>query len=211
MRRTLLSLLASLLAVLVVATPAAAHHGKGSHARGPDSDDHRPRVSDDHRPRISKWKRQNGFAFCDWRSNPGSCPGGSGLANWCKQDHTIGWGRSLCLAEYARNWGFDLNRDDDDDNGRNGDLKITDIDVDDDGSFRVKGQGAEGDVTLWVGGVSGQVVGFGQGTSNGDGRFEIVGLWACRDDDAEHDARIRAQDGDERDSERVSFPCDEED
>ena len=114
------------------------------------------------------------------------------------------------MAEHARAWGLDPDRDDVDD-GRNGDLQITVVDVDEDGWFRVQGQGAESAVTLWVGGVSGQVVGFGQGPVNPDGRFEIVGLWACRDDDAGHDARVRAQDTDERDSERVSFPCDEED
>jgi hypothetical protein len=198
--RTMFTLLAAVFALLIAATPVAAHHGKGSHARGPDSDE---------RPRIVKWTGRGGFAACDWQSNPGSCPGNSGWAHWCKENGH-GWARGLCVAQHARGWGFDLDRYDDDD-GRNGDLKITDIDVDEDGWFRVQGRGAEGAVTLRVGGVTGQVVGFGEGAANPEGRFEIVGLWACRDDDHEHDARVRAQDADERDSEQVTFPCDEED
>jgi hypothetical protein len=199
--RTAFTLLAALFALLIAATPVAAHHGRGSHGRGPDSD---------HGPRIVKWKGHGGFAFCDWRSNPGSCPSNSSWAHWCKENNPTGWARGLCLSERARLWGLNLDHDDNDD-GRHGELQITDIDVDEDGWFRVQGQGAEGAVTLWVGGVSGQVVGFGEGDANREGRFEIVGLWACRDDDAEHDARVRAQDADERDSQRVSFPCDEED
>ena len=199
--RTTITLLAALLAILVAATPVAAHHGKGSHARGPDSDD---------KPKIVKWQGRGWFANCDWQSNPGSCPGNSGWAHWCKEQNNRGWARGLCVSERARLWGLDLDRDDDDD-GRNGDLQITDIDVDEDGWFRVQGRGAEGHVTLWVGGVSGQVVGFGEGEATHEGRFEIVGLWACRDDDNGHDARVRAQDPDERDSERITFPCDEED
>jgi hypothetical protein len=199
--RTALTLLAPLFALIVAASPVAAHHGKGGHARGSESDDG---------PRVVKSKG-GGFAACDWQSNPGSCPGNSGWAHWCKQNQPTGWARGLCVAEHARAFGFDPDRNDDDDDGRNGDLKITDIDVDEDGWFRVKGEGAEGQVTLSVGGVSGQVVGFGQGDTDGAGRFEVVGLWACRDDDDEHDARVRAQDADERDSERVTFPCDDQD
>jgi hypothetical protein len=202
--RTSFTLLVALLALLIAATPVAAHHGKGSHARGPDSDDG---------PRVVKWKGHGGFAACDWQSNPDSCPGNSGWAHWCKQHHATGWTRGQCVAEHARTLGLDLGRDDDDDDddGQNGDLQITDIDVDEDGWFRVQGRGAEGEVTLRVGGVSGQVVGFGQGLPDHEGRFEIVGLWACRDDDDEHEARVRTEDADERDSERVTFPCDEED
>ena len=222
--RTALTLLAALLALLVAASPVAAHHGKGSHAPGSKSDDHsRGPKSDenahgsksDDGPKVVKWKG-GGFAACDWQSNPDSCPGNSGWAHWCKENQPAGWARGLCVSEHARAFGPDLDRDDNDNGNDNaddqhGDLKITDIDVDEDGWFRVKGDGAEGQVTLWVGGVSGQVVGFGEGPANQDGHFEIVGLWACRDDDDEHDARVRAQDGDERDSERVTFPCDEED
>ena len=199
--RTTFSLLAALLALLIAVAPAAAHHGKGSHGRGPDSDDG---------PKIVTWKGRGGFAACDWQHAPWSCPGNSGWAHLCKQDQPTGWARRLCVDEHVRALGLNLDLDRDDD-GQNGDLHITDIDVDEDGWFRVQGKGAEGQVTLWVGGVSGQVVGFGQGSPDREGRFEIVGLWACRDDDAEHDARVRAQDLDERDSERVTFPCDEED
>ena len=198
--RIALSLLTACLALLIAAAPVAAHHGKGSHARGPESEDG---------PKVVKWKKGGGgFAACDG-NNPASCPGNSGWAHWCKEN-TAGWTRGQCVAQHARELGLDLDLDDGDDE-QQGELQITDIDVDEDGWFRVRGRGAEGLVTLWVGGVSGQVVGFGQGNPDGAGQFEIVGLWACRDDDDEHDARVRAQDADERDSERVSFPCDDED
>jgi hypothetical protein len=217
--RTALTLLAALLALLVAASPVAAHHGKGSHARSPESDDHPRGSRSDNGPKIVKSKG-GGFAVCDWQSDPGSCPGNSGWAHWCKENQPAGLARGLCVSEHARAFGLDLDRDDDNDNGngndndndgQHGDLQITDIDVDEDGWFRVRGNGAEGQVTLWVGGGSDQVVGFGEGPANQDGHFEIVGLWACRDDDHEHDARVRAQDSDERDSEQVTFPCDEED
>src|SRR5262245_4970822 len=142
--RTTITLAATLFAFLTPAAPVAAHHGRGSHARGPDENDG---------PKIVKWQRQGGFGVCDWQSNPGSCPGNSGWAHWCKEN-SRGWARGFCLSERARIWGLDLDRDDDD-NGRNGDLQITDIDVDEDGWFRVQGKGAEGQVRLSVSGVSG--------------------------------------------------------
>jgi len=195
--RTTLTLLAALLALLIAATPVAAHHGKGSHGRGPDSDGG---------PKGAKSEKHGGFAACDWRSDPGSCPGNSGWAHWCKDQHGPGQARGQCVAEHARAQG----NDNDDDLDDIGDLRITEIDVDDGGSFRIQGWGAEGSVTIWVGGISGQVVGFGQGQANHEGRFDIVGQWACRDDDDPHDARVRAQDDDERASERATFTCDEE-
>src|SRR5215217_5990730 len=108
--RTTITLLATLFALLISAAPVAAHHGKGSHARGPDSD---------HGPKLVNWKGRGGFAACNWQANPESCPGNSGWAHWCKQNQPTGWARGLCVAEHARTLGLDLDRDDDD--GRNGD------------------------------------------------------------------------------------------
>ena len=172
--RMTFTLLAALLTLLIAASPAVAHHGKGSHAGGRDSDDG---------PKGNKSEQHGGFAACDSQSDPGSCPGNSGWAHWCKQQHGPGPARGQCVAEHARAQGVDLDRDDDDDDsdndnddGQHGDLQIADIDVDDDGSFRVWGSGAEGLVTISVGGGSGQVVGFGRGDADQNGRFEIVGL-----------------------------------
>jgi hypothetical protein len=152
---TTVSLLAALLAVLVAVTPAAADHGKGSHGRGPDSGGG-PKSE-----KSEKSERQGGFAACDWQSDPSSCPGNSGWAHWCKQQLGPGRERGQCVAEHARTRGVELDRDDDD--GQHGNLRITAIDVDDGGSFRIHGLGAEGSVVVSVGGGSGQVVGFGQG------------------------------------------------
>ena len=87
--RRVFTLLAVLLALLVAVTPASAHHGKGSHAGTPASDD--AAQSEDH----------GGFAACDWESDPGSCPGNSGWAHWCKLHHGPGRARGQCIAEHA--------------------------------------------------------------------------------------------------------------
>jgi hypothetical protein len=183
--RPTLTLLAALLALLLAAAPASAHHGKGSHARNSDSD--HGAKSDNHGE---------------------SAPGNSGWAHWCKEQHDPGRSRGQCIAESARSQGVEVDGDDD---GEQGDLRITAIDVNEDGSFRVQGRGAEGSVAIWVGGGSGEVVGFGQGEADREGHFDIRGQWACQDDDNPHGARVHAQDEDERDSDPATFPCDEED
>jgi hypothetical protein len=222
--RTTFTLLAALLTLLIAATPAAAHHGKGSHARDSDDDGGRggARSERQHGPSEKQdepSEKQDGPAACNWDSDADGCPGNSGWAHWCKDQHGPGRARGQCVAEHARAQGQDLGDDDgDDDNGndndgddgQHGNLHITEISVADGGSFRVQGEGAEGAVTIRVGGLSGQVVGFGQGDANNEGRFDITGMWACHDDDERHEARVRAQDADERDSERATFPCDEE-
>jgi hypothetical protein len=233
--RKLLTCLAVLCALLLSALPAAAHHGRGSHDdsnknRGGDwwesrSSSNENGGDDWWEARNSEknggdwWEGRGGFAGCDWRFNPASCPGNSGWAHWCKFEH--GPERGACVASFARGLGFELISqvfDDDNDNNQNddndneqGDLRITDIDVNDNGSFRVRGEGAEGSVLVSVGGVFSRVLGFGQGEADGDGDFDIEGSWGCVNDDDSYDARLRAQDGDERDVEIANFPCDETD
>jgi hypothetical protein len=82
------TLLVVLLALLVAAAPVSAHHGKGSHAGAPSSDDG---ASEDH----------GGFAACDWQTDPDSCPGNSGWAHWCKLHHGPGQARGQCIAEHT--------------------------------------------------------------------------------------------------------------
>ena len=197
--RTAFSVLTALLALLIAATPVAAHHGRGSHGRGPDLDDG---------PNGAKSEKHGGFATCDWRSDPGGCPGNSGWAHWCKDQFGPGSARGQCIAEHARGQGVEVDRDAE---VQRGNLKITGIGVGEGGAFGVHGRGAEGSVVVWVGGGSGQVVGFGQGEADAGGNFEIVGLWSCRDDDAPHEARIHIQDRDEQDSDPATFPCHQED
>ena len=225
--RTLLAVLTIAFASLLAVVPAAAHHGRGSHADESGSE----------HPNQDKWDQKDksdnqeegseaggGFAGCDWESEPESCPGNSGWAHWCKQEFGPGAARGQCIAEHARANGVEIefndandnddandNNDsnDNNDNGQQGDLQIDEIDVNGNGSFRVSGSGAEGSVVIWVGGNSGPVVGFGQGDANGDGHFDIRGAWSCRDEGEPRDAKVHAQDDDESDSETASFPCDE--
>ena len=204
--RPTLTFLAALLAVLIAASPAAAHHKPGHNPPGhAKKDDSGGGKAEGHG---AKSEDRGGFAGCDWQSDPDSCPGNSGWAHWCKWQHGPGPARGQCVAEHARGRGVEVGRDDD---GEHGDLRITAIDVDDDGSLRVRGRGAEGSVVIWVGGGSGEVVGFGQGEADGEGGFDITGLWACQDNDDPHEARVRAQDADERSGDPATFPCDEED
>ena len=84
-----LTLLAALLALLVAATPASAHHGKGSHAGSSDSDGG------------AKSEKHGGFAACEWQSDPDSCPGNSGWAHWCKHQHGPGRAHGQCVAAHA--------------------------------------------------------------------------------------------------------------
>ena len=185
------ALLMAVLALSLAAAPAAAHHGKGSHAR--DSDDGG-----------TESKAKGGFAACDWQRDPGSCPGNSGWAHWCKQHFGTGRARGQCVAQHAREQGVEVERDDGDDRG---DLQITSVSVSENGLFHVRGRGSSGQVVIWVG--AGGVVGFGQGRTNHEGGFDILGQWACHDDVARQ-ALIRAGDADERASVLATFPCDRE-
>jgi hypothetical protein len=183
--RKLLACLVVLASLTIVAAPAAAHHGHGHHQD-------------------------------DSNQSPGSR---EEWTDWCKQ--VRGPGRGECVANHVRALGLEVllldddNDNDGNDNGDNdneqGDLRITKVDVDDDGSFRVRGQGAEGPVLIWVGGFFSRVLGFGQGEANGDGEFDIEGAWGCRTDDDPHLARVRVRDEDERHRQLVSFPCDDRD
>ena len=107
MRHTF-TLLAALLALLIAATPAVAHHGKGSHAAGATSEEHgsKPAKSDKHGAKSDKHSSQSeedgGFAACYWQSDPDSCPGNSGWAHWCKHHHGPGRAHGQCVAEHAR-------------------------------------------------------------------------------------------------------------
>jgi hypothetical protein len=185
----------ALLALLLAAAPVSAHHGKGSHARDPDADDG------------ANIEKQGGFSTCDWQSNPNSCPGNSGWAHWCKEQHGPGRSRGQCIAQHAREQGVELDRDDDSDHG---DLRITEFTVFEGGFFRVRGEGATGSVLVSIGGGSGDVVGFGQGTADPGGLFDFGGQWACQDD-ATRRARVRVQDDtNDRDSEMATFSCDKQ-
>ena len=203
--RPTLTLLASLLALLVAAAPASAHHKPGHNPPG------QAKKADPGGGKANghgaESEGQGGFAGCDWQSDPDGCPGNSGWAHWCKQHHEPGPDRGHCVAAHARGQGVEIERDDDDEHG---DLVITEVVVREGGTLRVRGHGGEGTVTIWVGGGSGEVVGFGQGEADAQGNFNVRGLWACRDDD-ERAARVRAEDADERDAESATFPCDEED
>ena len=94
-----------------------------------------------------------------------------------------------------------------DDQGRNrfGNLEIMDVKVRDDGSFRVRGVGAESEVNVWT--TGGGVVAFGQAAPDAQGDWTVEGRWACQDG-GNRTVRIQAQDNNEVDRHTASFPCD---
>ena len=102
-------LLAALLALVLAVTPAGAHHGKGSHAAGATSEEHgaKSAKSDKHGAKSeseehgSKSEEHGGFAACNWESDPDGCPGNSGWAHWCKDEHEPGPARGRCVADHA--------------------------------------------------------------------------------------------------------------
>ena len=198
----LFSLLAGMLVLLVLAAPVSAHHKPG-HQGGPKHGDERDGNSSSGR---------RGDTGRPDRSGPESGPGNSGAAHWCRShfdDASRGEpfpfkNRGQCVSFFAHGGTLD-----DDGEGSRGDLRITDVQVYEDGTFRLRGVGAEDRVIASIGGVSGEVVGFGDSTPGSDGSWEIHGEWACRDDDEDHDARFVVRDSDERDRWRASFPCDE--
>jgi hypothetical protein len=95
----------------------------------------------------------------------------------------------------------------------NGDLRITDVDIDRDGTFTISGEGAEGPhVIVSIGGVSNLVVGYGATERiDSDGSWTVEGDWACQDSDRSHEARFRVLELDERLSTVATFPCQAED
>jgi hypothetical protein len=201
----LASLAVSLLALLVAVSPAAAdpkgdHPGNHGQGIGHHDQGDGPRGSNDG-PR--------GVSFEDG-------PGNSFASHWCQthfNDNEANWqfvNRGECVAFFARR----QHDNDDDDTTRPvslnfGDLTIADTRVRHDGTFRVRGFGAESTVQVWITGGSGLVVGFGQADPANDGTFTVEGRWACQDDHDPHEARFRAQDDNELDTERATFPCDD--
>jgi hypothetical protein len=182
------ALLGGVLALLLLATPVSAHHKPG-HQGGPPG--------------------QRGVNRDD-DAGPLSGPGNSGAAHWCKDNYAAEGFKNhgQCVSFFARGGTLDI---DDDDSARLGDLEITEvrIDVDDDeGTFFLRGVGAEGRVFALIDGGSGQVVGGGVSDVDADGSWVVEGTWACNSDSPQA-ARFRVFDADERDRLLTTFPCDE--
>jgi hypothetical protein len=170
------------------------------------------------------------------QDSPPSGPGNSANVHWCK----VRWwdddndddlpdfaSFSQCVTHFAH--ALHTAHDDEEDanedrrerrkswgdgsQNQHGELDITSWDIDREGTFTLRGEGAEGDtVFVSVGGVSGAVVGFGIDSNvDGDGSWEVHGEWACQESDNSEEARFRAYDWDERVSELATFPCRDED
>ena len=199
---------ASLLAILLIVSPVAAHH-KPDHGGGPSWD----------HPNGSQKKDRHDNQSEDYDHSPPDNALGkvSVAAHWCKwhfNDNESDWqfaNHGQCVA-FCAHWRHD---DWDDDVTRpltlhRGDLTIADVRARHDGTFRVRGFGAESTVQVWINGGSSLVVGFGQADPDGDDTWTVEGRWACQDDHDAHDARFRpAQDDDEFDREQATFPCDD--
>ena len=195
-------LVSTVLACLLVATPAAAK---------PHDDGHTPPGQAKKEERID---------------HPDDAPGNSGWAQWCKvhwHDHDYA-NHGQCVADHAGRRAANRDDDDEDHHGRGahalghdesdgqyGALAITDIDVHGDGSFIVRGVGAGDRVIVEVGGPAELVAGVGQAEPDAAGAWEVRGVWACQDSGSSHDARVRASDTDEGTSTTATFPCSAED
>jgi hypothetical protein len=228
--------LACSLALLLLAPPSLAHHADWHHPPGQakKEGDWTPpgqaKKQGDWTPpgQAKKQAQAEGDA-------PAPGPGNSANVHWCKAN----WWRddtddgpfaafSACVTFYAH--GLRTAADDEEDaaedrldrskrkgdgsDDRHGQLGITDYTVRRDGTFTVRGVGAEERVVVSVGGVSGLVVGFGMTDEIGaDGDWAVEGEWACQDSDTSHEARFRAFDADaeERVSTVATFPCRAED
>lgn len=187
----MMPLLAALFAFVLLAAPTAAHHRDG-HQGGPPG---------------SRGGEESG------NDGPPDGPGNSGAAHWCKT-HWADEGfrnHGQCVSHHARarHGGDDEVGEESADGDRHGDLAITDIRIRTDGTFRLRGVGAEDLVIVSIGGGSGLVVGFGEATPASDGSFTVEGEWACQDSDSDHRARFRARDSDETDRQFAAFPCDD--
>ncbi len=193
-----LAFVGATLALLLVATPVSAHHKPG-HAGGP--------------PHGNPGK-QGGPPGQRGEAGPESGPGNSGAAHWCKDNFADQRGdpfpfknRGQCVSYFAR--GGTLDTDDDENADRSGDLEITEVLIRDNGTFRLRGAGADDLVIVSIGGGSGKVVGFGEGKPGSGGSWEVEGEWACQDTSSDEAARFRVHDSDERDRLLTTFPCDE--
>lgn len=200
----IISLAGAALALALIATPAAAK---------PHDPDHTPsgrakQQDGDHLPPGQARKE-------DRIDHPDDAPGNSGWAHWCKehwQDADYS-NHGDCVSDKAGDRRDDERDEDDEDGsgGRHSALRITNLDIDRDGTFTLSGHGAEDTVNVSVGGLSGEVVGVGRDEPDSDGRWEVRGRWACSDSDSKHDARVRAFDSDEGTSTTATFPCTAED
>ena len=196
-------MLAGALALLLLAAPVSAHHKPG-HRGGPQHGESGDRADSSGRRDVVRHADPSG---------PEDGPGNSAAAGWCRNNYADSShgepfpfkNRGQCVSFFAR--GGTLDDDGDDDEGSHGYLRITDVRVRDDGTFRLRGEGAEDQVIVSIGGISGKVVGFGQGMPGSDGSWVVEGEWACQDDDSREEARFLARDSDERDPESARFPC----
>jgi hypothetical protein len=189
MSMRLMPFLTAFFVFMLIAAPAFAHHKPG-HGGGPPG--------------------QRGGEESHNGDGPPSGPGNSGAAHWCKTHWAEEGFRNHghCVSHHAheRNGG---EAEAEAEGDGEGDLIITDIRIRTDGTFRLRGRGAEDLVIVSIGGGSGLVVGFGEAEPASDGTFTVEGEWACQENDSDHRARFRVRDSDETESQFATFPCDD--
>jgi hypothetical protein len=211
--RGLLFLVALLVAALI-ATPVAADPKPGRGGGPPWSREGGSREGG------PPWSRGHGSATSDDGNGPPAGPGNSGAAHWCKlhfndkdAEHQFD-NHGQCVSFYAQQRQLNQQEDADDeedvsDNSGGtqlGDLQIMDVKIRTDGTFRVRGVGAESLVV--VDATRDGVVAYGEATPDASGDWSVEGTWACQNG-GDRTVRLEAHDANERDRQSVSFPCDD--
>jgi hypothetical protein len=212
-----------LISAVVLASPVDAHHKPG-HAGGP------PASSQSKHTDKNK-SNDNTSANLMLSDGPPAGPGNSGVAHWC----TLYWndpgiedevGRTFnnhgdCVSSFARQRNEEAhidivesafgngngNGNGSSDLGRNGDLQILTARLGLDGTFRLRGTGAEDNVKLTELRGNGVSIDVKDSQVNNDGDWVVSGTWDCSDHDGLREGRFEASDNDETDRLSVSFPC----
>jgi hypothetical protein len=214
------------ISAVLVAAPVDAHHKPG-HAGGP------PWSGQDKSTGKDK-SNDNQSASLSLDDGPPSGPGNSGAAHWCKlywddPDIEDEVGRSFrnhgdCVSSFARQHDDEKQIDsaetasanDNDGNSKRkasassnsrGDLQILTAQMREDGSFRVRGSGAEDSVSLTELTGNGVTINVKDSQFDNDGDWVVTGTWACSSHDGTRAGRFQASDADESDRLSVTFPC----
>ena len=167
---------------------------------------------------------------------PPSGPGNSGVAHWCTlfwndPDIENEVGRTFknhgdCVSSFVSqrnnekqvelvesaanfngNGNGNGNGNDNSDLGRNGDLQILTVRLGLDGTFRLRGAGAEDSIDVTELKGNGVSIDVKDKQLDTEGDWVVTGTWDCSDHSGTRAGRFEASDSDETDRLSVDFPC----